>query len=76
MFKIAVFKIYKIGLNKLLFKKKKSAINAEILKMVHLAGIEPARPCGQQILSLQRLPVPPQVPDTNVLYKENIINAI
>ena len=23
-------------------------------------GLEPVRPCGQQILSLQRLPVPPQ----------------
>ena len=25
-----------------------------------LAGLEPARPCGQQILSLSRLPIPPQ----------------
>ena len=28
--------------------------------MVPLAGIEPAHPNGQQILSLSRLPVPPQ----------------
>ncbi len=28
--------------------------------MVRLARLELARPCGQQILSLQRLPVPPQ----------------
>ena len=30
--------------------------------MVPLAGLEPARPCGQQILSLPRLPIPPQGP--------------
>lgn len=30
--------------------------------MVPLAGIEPARPYEQQILSLPRLPVPPQGP--------------
>ena len=29
-------------------------------RLVPLAGIEPARPCGHQILSLARLPVPPQ----------------
>ena len=28
--------------------------------MVPLAGLEPAHPCGQQILSLPRLPIPPQ----------------
>ena len=28
--------------------------------VVGLAGLEPARPYGQQILSLQRLPIPPQ----------------
>lgn len=28
--------------------------------MVRLARLELARPCGQQILSLQRLPIPPQ----------------
>ena len=28
--------------------------------LVPLAGIEPARPCGHQILSLARLPIPPQ----------------
>lgn len=28
--------------------------------MVGLAGLEPARPYGQQILSLQRLPIPPR----------------
>jgi hypothetical protein len=28
--------------------------------VVPLAGLEPARPCGQQILSLPRLPIPPQ----------------
>lgn len=33
----------------------------ECFLLVHLARIELARPCGQQILSLQRLPVPPQV---------------
>ena len=32
--KKACFKTSKIGLNKCLFKKKKSAINAEFLKMV------------------------------------------
>ena len=26
--------------------------------LVPLAGIEPARPCGQQILSVPRLPIP------------------
>ena len=31
-----------------------------LIKLVGLARIELARPCGQQILSLQRLPVPPQ----------------
>ena len=35
--KIALFKTSKIGLNNLLFKNKKSAINAEILKMVRVA---------------------------------------
>jgi hypothetical protein len=28
--------------------------------MVPAAGLEPARPEGQQILSLQRLPIPPR----------------
>ena len=28
--------------------------------MVPLAGLEPARPYGQQILNLPRLPIPPQ----------------
>jgi hypothetical protein len=28
--------------------------------LVPLAGLEPARPYGQQILSLPRLPIPPQ----------------
>ena len=28
--------------------------------LVRLAGIEPARPYGHQILSLRRLPIPPQ----------------
>ena len=36
--------------------------------MVQMAGIEPARPCGQQILSLQRLPVPPQAHHLQSLY--------
>lgn len=33
-----------------------------VLLLVRQAGLEPARPCGQQILSLQRLPIPPQAP--------------
>lgn len=37
-------KTLKIGLNKRLFKKKKSATNAEILKMVPLARIGLATP--------------------------------
>ena len=37
--KIAIFKTSKIGLNKHLFKKKKSAINAEISTMVPLVRI-------------------------------------
>ncbi len=32
--------------------------------LVPLARLERARPCGQQILSLSRLPIPPQGPDT------------
>ena len=35
--------------------------------MVPLAGVEPARPEGQQILNLSRLPVPPQRPKINNL---------
>ena len=30
-----------------------------VLRLVPQAGLEPARPCGQQILSLPRLPIPP-----------------
>jgi hypothetical protein len=30
------------------------------LELVPPAGLEPARPCGQQILSLPRLPIPPR----------------
>ena len=37
LIKIALFQTSKIGLNKHLFKNKKSAINAEILKMVRVA---------------------------------------
>jgi hypothetical protein len=37
-------------------------MNMQKNKMVPLAGIEPARPWGQQILSLPRLPIPPQGP--------------
>lgn len=33
-----------------------------VFLLVRQAGLEPARPCGQQILSLQRLPIPPQAP--------------
>ena len=40
---------------------KKSLCEGGLFLLVHLARIELARPCGQQILSLQRLPVPPQV---------------
>ncbi len=36
--------------------------------MVHLGGVEPPRPYGQQILSLQRLPVPPQAHHLQSLY--------
>ena len=28
-------------------------------KMVPMEGVEPTRPCGHQILSLARLPIPP-----------------
>src|ERR1700741_3531970 len=31
-----------------------------LILLVPLAGLEPARPCGQQILSLPRLPISPQ----------------
>ena len=34
--------------------------NMQNCGMVPLAGLEPARPCGQQILSLSCLPIPPQ----------------
>ena len=34
--------------------------NSLLFKEVPPTGLEPVRPCGQQILSLQRLPVPPQ----------------
>ena len=34
--------------------------NPHFIQVVPEAGIEPARDCSQQILSLQRLPVPPQ----------------
>lgn len=43
--------------------------------LVRLARLELARPCGQQILSLQRLPIPPQARQQRNLYKENFINA-
>ena len=35
--------------------------------MVRTAGLEPARPFGQKILSLQRLPVPPRPLGPNLL---------
>ncbi len=34
-------------------------IHAALPQAIPQAGIEPARPEGQQILSLQRLPIPP-----------------
>lgn len=32
---------------------------SKVILLVPEAGLEPARPCGQQILSLARLPIPP-----------------
>lgn len=44
LLKFTLFKILKIGLDKLLFRKKKSAQMAEFLKMVPLARIGLATP--------------------------------
>jgi hypothetical protein len=35
-------------------------------EVVPPAGLEPARPCGQQILSLPRLPIPPRGPGSDL----------
>lgn len=41
---------------------------------MHLVGVEPTRPFGHQILSLTRMPVPPQVLLNN--YINNKVNVI
>ena len=53
--KSATFKTSKIGLNKSLFKKKKSAINTEFLKMVPLARIGLATPPLPRVCSTTEL---------------------
>lgn len=51
---------------KILFSKyQKKRPQRSVFELVRLARLELARPCGQQILSLQRLPVPPQALITN-----------
>ncbi len=35
--------------------------------MVPGPGIEPGRPCGHEILSLERLPIPPSRPSTKII---------
>ena len=42
------------------FNKPHGSLDNTLILLVPLAGLEPARPCGQQILSLSRLPIPPQ----------------
>ena len=43
--------------------------------MVPGAGIEPARPYGQQILSLLRLPIPPSGRTMVFLYMIGLVNT-
>ncbi len=42
--------------------------------MVPRAGVEPARPYGQQILSLLRLPIPPSGRGT--FYRFHVLNIV
>lgn len=56
-------------------KIKKSYRKGSFFRLVRLAGIEPARPCGQQILSLQRLPVPPQAHKLFLFIQSFLINC-
>ena len=58
-------------------KKKAFAKLQKPFELVRLARVELARPCGQQILSLQRLPVPPQAHKISLpsLLSHNFINA-
>ena len=45
------------------------------LDKVPPTGLEPVRPCGQQILSLQRLPVPPQAQNLYEVIQYLFLNA-
>lgn len=54
-FKSASIKTHKIGLNKSLFKNKKSATNAEFSKMVPLARIGLATPPLPRVCSTTEL---------------------
>lgn len=49
-------------------RNKKSSENSELSNVVPRTGIEPARPCERQILSLLRLPVPPSGPKNRLQY--------
>ena len=58
-------------------KKSLHSERAKGFRYVLKAGIEPARPCGQRILSPQRLPIPPlEHSGTNILFTPRILQCL